>query len=176
MENDKANTQVDNTANATNNEENKAGNKTFTQSDLDRIAGKVRAEEQSKNEQAIKEAVATAISEYERNAKLTQEEREKEEKTKRESELQRRENEITLKERKIQAKEMLIENKIPVDLVDFVVDLNETKTKENIDKLIKSFNKSVEQGITDKLKGTPPTDFSTSKQETDKSKKIMSAF
>ena len=62
--------------------------------------------------------------------------------------------------------------------MDFVVDLDLNKTKENIDKLAKTYNKSVETGVTDKLKGTPPTDFSSSNNNdnTDKSKKIMSAF
>lgn len=56
-------------------------------------------------------------------------------------------------------------------MVDFVVTLDENKTKENIEKLAKTYNKSVETGVTDKLKGTPPTDFSNSndtKKETNK--------
>lgn len=162
-------------ATATN--EAKGGNRSFSQTDMDNLASKVRGEEKAKNEQAIKDAVASAIAEYERNAKLTEEEREKEAKSKREAELKERENQITLRERKLQAQELLQAKHIPIDLVDFVVDLDESKTKDNIEKLAKTYNKSVETGVTDKLKGAPPTDFSNSNNDnTDKSKKVMSAF
>lgn len=175
MEDNKNTTQGTNTANVPTNEDKNAGNKTFSQTDMDNLAGKIRSEEKTKNDQAIKEAVANAIAEYDRQAKLTEEEREKEAKSKREAELKTREEKITLRERKLQAKELLQEKNIPTELVDFVVDLDETKTKENIEKLAKTYNKAVETGVTDKLKGTPPKDFSNNEM-TDKPKKIMSAF
>lgn len=178
MEDNKTTTQGTNTATVPTNEDKNAGNKTFSQADMDNLAGKIRGEEKAKNEQAIKDAVDSAIAEYERKAKLTEEEREKEAKSKREAELKAREDKITLRERKLQAQELLQAKHIPIDLVDFVVDLDETKTKDNIEKLAKTYNKSVETGVTDKLKGTPPTDFSNSNNNdnTDKSKKVMSAF
>ena len=169
-------TQGTNTANVPNNEDKNAGNKTFSQADMDNLAGKIRGEEKAKNEQAIKDAVASAIAEYERNAKLTEEEREKEAKSKREAELKAREDNITLRERRLTAQEMLKAKNIPIDLVDFVVDLDENKTKDNIEKLAKTYSKSVETGVTDKLKGTPPTDFSNTNNNTDKTKKVASAF
>lgn len=177
MEDNKNTTQGTNTANVPTNEDKNAGNKTFSQADMDNLAGKIRGEEKAKNEQAIKDAVASAIAEYERKTKLTEEEREKEAKSKREAELKAREDGITLRERKLQAKELLSQKNIPIDLVDFVVDLDENKTKDNIEKLAKTYSKSVETGVTDKLKGTPPTDFSNSNNNnTDKTKKVASAF
>lgn len=175
MDDNKNTTQGTNTANVPSNEDKNAGNKTFSQADMDNLAGKIRGEEKAKNEQAIKDAVASAIAEYERNAKLTEEEREKEAKSKREAELKAREDSITLRERRLTAQELLKEKNIPIDLVDFVVDLDESKTKDNIEKLAKTYSKSVETGVTDKLKGTPPTDFSNS-NSTDKTKKVASAF
>ena len=176
MDDNKQITQPVETANTGNKEDNKAG-KTFTQADMDNLAGKIRGEEKAKNDQAIKDAVAQAIAEERRQAKLTEEEREKEAKSKREAELNAREKEITLRERKLQAQELLQAKKIPIDLVEFVVDLDETKTRENIEKLAKTYNKSVETGVTDKLKGTPPTDFSNNTEtDTNKSKTIVSAF
>ena len=165
-------TQTVDTANTVTNEGN-AG-KTFSQIDMDNLAGKIRNEEKAKNEQAIKDAVAQAIAEERRQAQLTADERESEAKQKREAELKAREDGITLRERRLMAQEMLSQKNIPIDLVDFVVDLDESKTKENIEKLAKTYNKSVENGVTDKLKGTPPTDFSNT--NTDKSKKVSSAF
>lgn len=178
MEDNKTTTQGTNTAGVPTNEDNKAGNKTFSQADMDNLAGKIRGEEKAKNDQAIKEAVASAIAEYERNAKLTEEEREKEAKSKREAELKTREDNITLRERRLEAQELLQAKNIPIDLVDFVVDLDASKTKDNVEKLAKTYNKSVETGVTDKLKGTPPTDFSNSNNnnDTDKPKKVSGAF
>ena len=158
MEDNKTTTQGTVTANVPTNEDNKAG-KSFTQADMDNLAGKIRGEEKAKNDEAIKNAVANAIAEYERQAKLTQEEKDKEARTKREAELKEREDSITLRERRLQAQELLSQKNIPIDLVDFVVDLDESKTKDNIEKLAKTFNKSVETGVTDKLKGQPPKDF-----------------
>ena len=176
MDDNKQTTQPVNTASAGGNEDKNAG-KTFSQADMDNLAGKIRGEEKAKHDQAIKEAVAQAIAEERRQAKLTEEEREKEAKSKREAELKAREDEITLRERKLQAQEMLQAKNIPIDLVDFVVDLEETKTRDNIEKLAKTYNKSVEIGVTDKLKGAPPTDFSNSNNnETDKTKTVASAF
>ena len=168
-------TQTVDTANTVDNGDNGAG-KTFSQADMDNLAGKIRSEEKRKTEQAIKDAVTNAIAEERRQAQLTADEREKEAKAKQDADLKAREDAITLRERRLTAQELLSQKNIPIDLVDFVVDLDETKTKDNIEKLAKTYNKSVENGVTDKLKGTPPTDFSNTNTNTDKSKKIMSAF
>lgn len=102
---DNKNTQLGGTPTPNNNEAN--GGKNFSQEDMNALAIKVRNEEKSKNEQAVKTAVENAIAEYERKAKLTEEEREKEMKIKREKELKDREDSITLRERRIEAKEAL---------------------------------------------------------------------
>ena len=174
MENNKTNTQgIDTPATPTN--EDKGGKK-FTQEEVNNIVSSRLNEEQTKNKEAIAKAVNEALAEERRQAKLTEEERDKEAKSKREAELKEREEQITLRERKLQAQELLQAKKIPIELVDFVIDLDETKTKENIEKLAKTYNKSVETGVTDKLKGTPPTDFSNTNNKTDKPKEVVSAF
>ena len=176
MEDNKTTTQTVDTATTVDTEDTNAG-KTFSQADMDNLAGKIRGEEKRKTEQAIKDAVANALAEERRQAQLTAEERENEAKAKREAELKAREDGITLRERRLMAQELLSSKNIPIDLVDFVVDLDETKTKENIEKLAKTYSKSVENGVTDKLKGTPPTDFSnTTNTGPDKPKKVSSAF
>ena len=159
----KTNTQGGVTPTTPTNEDNKGG-KTFTQADMDNLAGKIRGEEKAKNDQAIKEAVAQAIAEERRQAKLTEEQREAEAKSKREAELKAREDDITLRENRVKAQELLAQKNIPIDLVDFVVDLDANKMQEKIDTLAKTYNKSVETGVTDKLKGNPPKDFSNSNE------------
>ena len=174
MEDNKTNTQDVATA-TTSNKEVTAG-KMFSQEQVNDIVSQRLKDLKASHDETVKNAVAEAIAEERRQAKLTEEEREKEAKTKREADLKEREESITLRERRLQAQELLAEKNIPTDLVDFVVDLDESKTKANIDKLAKTYNKSVETGVTDKLKGTPPTDFSNSKTETEKPKKVYSAF
>ena len=174
MDENKTTQMVGTTATVTN-EETTVG-KSFTQADMDALAGKVRNEERAKNEQAIKLAVERALAEERRQAQLTTEERENEAQAKREAEFKAREENITLRERRLLARDLLIQRHIPEDLVDFVVDLDEAKTEANVEKLAKTYNKSVETGVTDKLKGTPPTDFSNTTTTTDKPKRVMSAF
>lgn len=169
MEDNKQVTQDTKTPVVSNNEV-KGGNKNFSQDEVNTIIGERLKEVKEKNEQAIKDAVANAIAEYDRQAKLSEEEREKEARSKRESELKEREDNITLRERRLEAQELLSAKKIPIDLVDFVVDLDAEKTKANVEKLAKNYNKSVETGVTDKLKGTPPTDFSKNNETGDKPK------
>lgn len=173
MEDNKQTTPVVETPTTTNGEV-KGGNKTFSQDEVNDIVSERIKEVKAKQEEAINNAVALAIAEEKRQAKLTEAEREKEAKSKREAELKAREDDITLRERRLEAQELLQAKNIPIDLVDFVVDLDQTKTKENVEKLAKTYNKSVETGVTDKLKGNPPTDFSN---DTDKPKtKVSGAF
>ena len=171
MEDTKKTTQVVDTATTTDKEENKAGGKSFTQEEVDKIVAKRLNEVNAKNQTSQEEAIKNAIAEYDRQAKLTQEEKEKEAKTKYEAELKAREDDITLRERRLQAQELLQEKNIPIELVNFVVDLDEKVTKENVETLAKTYNKSVETGVTDKLKGNPPTDFS-SNEDTKKETKV----
>ena len=129
---------------------------------MDKLAAKVRAEEKAKSEKAIKDAVANAMAEYDRQAKLTQEEKDKEAKAKREKELADRESQITLRERKLEAATALSEKGVPIEFVDYVVDVDAEKQSNKIEKFAKEYAKAVEKGVTDKLKGTPPTDFGSS--------------
>ena len=159
MEDNKTNTLGTENPTVPTNEDNKGG-KTFTQDEVNTIISERLKAEKTKNEQSIKDAVAGAIAEHERQAKLTEDERQKEAKSKYEAELKAREEQITLRENRVKAQELLAKNNIPIDLVDFVVDLDATKMQEKIDTLAKTYNKSVETGVTDKLKGNPPKDFS----------------
>ena len=150
------------------------GGKTFTQEEVNEIISKRINEINTKNKANTEDAVNKAIAEYERKAKLTKEERDKEERSKRELALKEREDNITLRERRLEAQEELRKNNVPIDLVDFVVTLDADKTKANIESLVKTYNKSVEDGITAKLKGNPPPDFSNSNEQ-DK-KPVIGAF
>lgn len=178
MDDNKTLTQDTQTTGASTNEEKKVGKEatekktSFSQTDVDFIASKVRGEEKSKQEEIVKKAVAEAIADYERQAKLTEEERANELKAKQEQALQDRENSITLRERRIEAQEILKDNAVPVSLVDFVVDLDKDKTNENIKTLADAFSKAVEEEVKNKLAGNPPKDPT----KTETTKTIQTAF
>lgn len=170
MEDNKTNTQGEVTPAAPTNEDKTKGGKSFSQEEVNNIVAKRLSEANSKNQEAIAKAVQEALAEADRQAKLTEDQRKAEAESKKEAELRERENKITLREMRLKAQEMLTEKHIPVNLVDFVVDLDEEKTKQNVETLAKTYNQSVQNGVSDKLKGTPPTDFSNTNND-DKAKK-----
>lgn len=132
--------------------------KTFTQEDLDRVAGEraKRAEEKAAKDLAA--ALKKEREEWDRQAKLTAEEKEAELRKQRDSESEARQRELDLRGNRYDAMDVLKDKNIPTDLVDFVVDVDLDKTIENIDKLEKAFLKAVEEGVAAKLKGNTPTE------------------
>lgn len=138
--------------------------KTFTQDDVDKIVSKRLGEEKAKTDARIKEAVQDALAEKERQSKLSDEEKANEALKQRNAEIDEREKAITLRERRSDALTKLVEKKIPTDLVDFVVDLDEEKTSSNIDKLTDVWKKAVDEAAAEQLKhgGETPKDRSTS--------------
>ena len=137
--------------------------KTFTQEELDAKVSERLKRDREKRDKEVADLIKKERDEWERQAKLSQEEKEAEERKKREAETADREREITLRENRADARERLQEKNISTDLVDFVVDVDADKTKENIDNLEKAFLKAVEKGVDDKLKGDTPKYKSTNK-------------
>ena len=180
MEDNKTTSAAENTANAAaTTKDNNAGqnnSKTFTQEDMDKLAGKVRAEEKAKSDTAIKQAVELAMAEYDRQAKLTQEQKEAEARTKREKEIADREKAVTMRERKLDAQSEPLKRNMPIELAEFIVDLDENKMKENIEALSKAYNKAVENGINEKIKGKAPVDFSSTNAQGNAKKPVQKAF
>lgn len=143
---------------------------TFTQDQVNDIVSKRIAEVSAKADKKLKDEVAKAIADTERRSKLSEAEKEKELKVKQEEALKARENAVTLRERRADAKDELSRRNIDTELVDFVVDVDEDKTNENIEKLTKAFNDAVSRGVKAKLAGTAPEDYADNpeKQSTEK--------
>ena len=131
---------------------------TFTQEQVDAMISKRIGETKAKTDQTIAEKVAEATADAERKAKLSQEERDKEERAKREKDTAEREKNIALRESSVEARELMQAKGIPTDLVEYVVDVDLDKTKTNIDTLETVFNKAVEVKIAEQLKGKTPKD------------------
>ena len=148
-----------------NGDKSEPNEKTFTQDQVNDIVSKRLSEANQKADKRVKDEVAKALAEAERQSKLTESESEKEFKAKQKAELDERERNITLRERRADAKDVLADKGIDSSLVDFVIDVDEEKTNLNIEKLEKAFNAAVEKGVQAKLKGNTPEDYSTKPTE-----------
>ena len=147
-------------ATETQNDSNKDGKheKTFTQDEVNQIIGKYRSEGKSKAEADIAKAVADAKAEWERQAKMTEDERAKEASVKREKELADKEKALALRENTANAKELLAEKHIDTSMAKFLVTSDAEETMKNIEEFEKAYAKAIEAGVEDKLKGKTPED------------------
>lgn len=135
--------------------------KTFTQEELEKTLSERLKREREKADKALADKLKAERDEWERQAKLSAEEKEVETRKKYEQEVEEKLRTATLKENRADARELLQEKNISASLVEFVLDVDADKTRENIDLLEKAFLKAVEDGVNDKLKGQTPTDKST---------------
>jgi len=140
-------------------DENK-GSGTFTQEQLGKKLSEERNRLREQFEKDKQKAVDDAIAEYERKAKLTEDERQKEAFAEREAAVEKREHEITMRERRSEALAIMSERNIPTNLVDYVVDVDESKTKSNIEALDKEWRKALEEGVKAKIGNSTPRDKS----------------
>ncbi len=140
------------------------GSKTFSQEQLGQKLSEERKKLREEFEKEKANALAAEKAEWERQSKLTEEQRAKEAQEAQRQELEKREHDITMRERRSEAIERLNEKGIPTKLVEFVVDADSDKTERNIEVLEKEFNKAVEEGIKAKLAGKTPTDKGSTTQ------------
>ena len=103
-----------------------------------------------------------AIAAGERLAKLTKDERAKEEEAKRIQAIEERERALAIKEMRVATQTLLSEEGLPSEFIDFVIDETAEATKEKIGTLRQIFDKAVEARVDERLtqkaprKGTGP--------------------
>jgi transketolase len=124
------------------------------QAELNRIAAKTRKEEREKLDELLEEK----RKEWERQAKLSADEREKEARERQEKEVRERELNITIRENKAEAIETFAERGLPTNLVTFVVNANKEEQQANIDTFDKAWKLALEAAVSDRMKGTAPKD------------------
>lgn len=129
--------------------------------------GDNQAEFDRRTQKAINTAVTNAqekwraltddkLSEAEKLAKMTKEEKAEYLQNKREKELSDRETEITRKELAAEAKNTLAEKGLPVELSEMLDYKDADSCNASISKMEKVFNKAVEAAVEEKLKGGKP--------------------
>lgn len=134
--------------------------KTFTQEDVDKIIDKKFAQWQRKAEAESKKAIEAAMAEGERRAKLSAEERAKEEQAQREAEFANREAELTRKELRAQAIETMAKDGIPAGMADILNYSDKESYEASYETVKKAYLASVQEGVEARMKGKPPKDSS----------------
>lgn len=125
--------------------------KTFTQQELDDIVEARVARAVKKAQKDAEEQIQKAQSEGERLAKLSKDERLKEEQAKRLSELEKREHDLAMKELSIEARSLLSEEGLPVEFLDIVMADTAESVKDNISNLRTVFDQAVEKRVDERL-------------------------
>ena len=136
-------------------------NKSFTQADIDKAISERLKREKDASEKRIAETLKKEREEWERQSKLSEEQRAEEQRKQMESELSEKERNLALRENRADARELLIERGIDSTLVDFVVDVDADKTKDNVNQLEKAYAQAVKAGVDKALAGTTPKDTSS---------------
>lgn len=154
------NSQANQTAGEANNGEKQV---TFTQDQVNELIQKRVNELNKKSDEKTKQAVADAISEYERKAKLTEEERATEAQKEKLKEIEERERSITMRERKSDCLLALSKKNIPADFADYLIDNDAEKMAANIEGFSTLWEEKLMEGVQAKIKasGATPTDKSS---------------
>lgn len=112
------------------------------------------------------------LSEAEKLAKMTKEEKADYLQQKREKELADKEAAITRRELMAEAKNTLAEKKLPVGLAEVLNYADADSCSKSIAAVEKAFNEAVEAGVQERLKGSTPPKKAPGNQETELAKQV----
>ncbi|MGI1768450.1 DUF4355 domain-containing protein [Streptococcus uberis] len=143
--------QVD-TQNETVEQAKQENERTFTRDDI----AKMMTAERAKWEAEQADAIEKARSEGERLAKLSKDERAKEEEQKRLDAITERERLVAEKEMRIETQTLLVEKGLPLEFIDIVLATTAEEVKTNIDNLQTIFDSAVEKRVDERLTQEKP--------------------
>jgi hypothetical protein len=130
--------------------------KMVSQSQLNAIIDKKFAKIASQHKEELEKVRQEALTEGQKLAKMSADERAKHDFEEKVKELSAREQALTKGELKSQAKAVLIEKGMPIELAEYLPFTDAETTMQMLDTIEKGFRKAVEDGINDRLKGNPP--------------------
>ena len=133
------------------NPETTEADKTFTQDELDHIVQERVKRAVAKAQKDAEDKIKEAQSEGERLAKLTKDERAKEEEAKRLADLEAREKAIAVKELRIETQSLLSDEGLPIEFLDVVMADTAESVKDNIASIRKVFDEAVEKRVNERL-------------------------
>lgn len=138
------------------NPETTEANKTFTQDELNHIVQERVQRAVAKAQKDAEDKIKQAQSEGERLAKLTKDERAKEEEAKRLADLEAREKAIAVKELRIETQSLLSDEGLPIEFLDVVMADTAESVKDNIASIRKVFDEAVEKRVNERLTQDKP--------------------
>lgn len=130
--------------------------KTFTQDELNHIVQERVQCAVAKAQKDAEDKIKQAQSEGERLAKLTKDERAKEEEAKRLADLEAREKAIAVKELRIETQSLLSDEGLPIEFLDVVMADTAESVKDNIASIRKVFDEAVEKRVNERLTQDKP--------------------
>lgn len=130
--------------------------KTFTQDELNHIVQERVQRAVAKAQKDAEDKIKQAQSEGERLAKLTKDERAKEEEAKRLADLEAREKAIAVKELRIETQSLLSDEGLPIEFLDVVMADTAESVKDNIASIRKVFDEAVEKRVNERLTQDKP--------------------
>ena len=152
---EETNTEVVETEKVDNPEATEA-DKTFTQDELNHIVQERVQHAVAKAQKDAEDKIKQAQSEGERLAKLTKDERAKEEEAKRLADLEAREKAIAVKELRIETQSLLSDEGLPIEFLDVVMADTAESVKDNIASIRKVFDEAVEKRVNERLTQDKP--------------------
>lgn len=141
---------------AVDNPETTEADKTFTQDELNHIVQERVQRAVAKAQKDAEDKIKQAQSEGERLAKLTKDERAKEEEAKRLADLEAREKAIAVKELRIETQSLLADEGLPIEFLDVVMADTAESVKDNIASIRKVFDEAVEKRVNERLTQDKP--------------------
>ena len=138
------------------NPETTEADKTFTQDELNHIVQERVQRAVAKAQKDAEDKIKQAQSEGERLAKLTKDERAKEEEAKRLADLEAREKAIAIKELRIETQSLLSDEGLPIEFLDVVMADTAESVKDNIASIRKVFDEAVEKRVNERLTQDKP--------------------
>lgn len=138
------------------NQETTEADKTFTQDELNHIVQERVQRAVAKAQKDAEDKIKQAQSEGERLAKLTKDERAKEEEAKRLADLEAREKAIAVKELRIETQSLLSDEGLPIEFLDVVMADTAESVKDNIASIRKVFDEAVEKRVNERLTQDKP--------------------
>jgi hypothetical protein len=134
------------------------GSKTFTQEELGKKLSEERKRAREQYEKDLDDRIAKERERWEKEAKMTEEQKAAEAQKEQKEALDKREREITLRERKAEALEALAEKHIPASFADYIIDADGDKMSANIEKLEKTWGDELQKAVKEAAAGTTPED------------------
>lgn len=138
-----------------------AGEKTFTQEEVNKMIADRVSKEKSRAQRALEQAKEEARADAERLANLSQKDRESEENERLKQELEASKAKLLRLELESDTVEYLKEEDLPIEFKSFLIAENAEATLENIQAFKPLFNDAVQAEVEKRLKGHTPKGSNT---------------